>query len=182
MNTILDGYIKERLIGVEINIPLEKLLNKILDLHEKAFKKFDNDFSKGIQERDISNFIYYHSVRNIKLALLKIGDSLKEAKERELNPAVAKDLKGFIKPLKRFINAVERVKPEKLLKVMDLSEKLESFRDEAEKFNFLCNLEEEIQYDKLSEEDFKELLSSIRDIDLDEEDLDEEDLDEEDLD
>jgi len=162
-------------------VPLEKLLKKAGELNEKAFERFDRDFSKGTHERDVFNFIYYHRLRNLRLTLLKIIDRLQDAKTRNLNPTVAKNLKGFMKPLSRFINSVEKVRIGEFSKTTELSEELESFRGEAEKYEFLCDLDEEIRYDKISKDDFKKLLMSIRDVDLDE-DIDlNEDLYEKDL-
>ena len=47
-----------------------------------------------------------------------------------------------------------------------LSEELEEFRNVAKENDFLCSLDEELKYDKITHDEFRDLMNSMREIDI----------------
>ena len=55
-------------------------------LNLEAYEKIDETFLKVNTQEDMSNFLYFHSIRNLRLSTLKIIDQFKLAKAKKLNP------------------------------------------------------------------------------------------------
>ena len=166
INSLLDGYIERREIGDEIYAPLNTLLDEIQDFFTEVYHDFNNSFRKKSENEDITNFLIYHSTRNLRLTTIKVIDSFRLAKVKALNPKVARQLKSFIEPLIRFLIFLKLMKQETFPKIDMLSEELEKFRSIAKEKDFLCNLNEELKYDKITHKEFRNLMNSIRDINL----------------
>ena len=166
INSLLDDYIDRGEIGDEIYAPLTTLLNEIQDFYSEVYLEFNNSFLKKLENENIINFLFYHSTRNLKLTTNKVIDCFKLAKVKKLNPKVARQLKSFIEPLIKFLIFLKLMKQETLPKIDILSEELEKFRSIAKENNFLCSLDEELKYDKITHKEFRNLMDSIREIDI----------------
>jgi len=166
INSLLDDYIERRELGDEIYTPLNTLLGEIQDFFSEVYLEFNNSFLKKSKNEDITNFLFYHSARNLKLTTIKVIDSFKLAKVKALNPKVAKQLKSFIEPLIKFLMFLKLMKQESFPKIDMLSEELEKFRSIAKEKHFLCNLDEELKYDEITHKKFRNLMDSIREINL----------------
>ncbi len=164
INSILDRYIKEKKLGEEIYPILEELLGEVEKLNLEAFEKMDKTFLKVNVEEDMSNFLYFHSIRNLRLTTLKIVDQFKLAKAKQLNPIVAKNLKQFINSYVKFLFFLKIIQEETFPKIDLISNQLEKFRTSARESSFLCNTSEELKYDKIKHKDFRDLINSLRDI------------------
>ncbi len=164
INSLLDRYINEREIGEEIYPILKDLLGEVEKLNLEAFEKIDETFLKVDKQEDISNFLYFHSIRNLRLTTLKIIDQFKLAKAKKLNPLVAKNLKKFISFYVKFLFFLRVIQEETFPKIDLISKELEKFRTSAREFSFLCNTHEELRYDKIKHKDFRELINSLKDI------------------
>jgi len=154
----------EKEIGEEIYPILEDLLGEVEKLNQNAYDRMDETFLKVSKQEDTSNFLYFHSIRNLRLATLKIIDQFKLAKAKNLNPAVAKNLKQFITFYVKFLFFLRIVPEEPFPKMNLLSKELEKFRTSAREYSFLCNTDEELRYDKIKHKDFRELINSLKDI------------------
>ena len=122
----------------------------------------DKAFLKKSRQENVFNFLFFHGVRNLKLTTYKIVESFKQAKAKELNPLVAKQLKIFIEPYIKFLMFLKVIRQTNMSKIV-ISEELEKFRDIAKKTSFLCDTSEELKYDNIDRDEFKKLLKSIRD-------------------
>lgn len=154
----------EKEIGEEIYPILEDLLGEVEKLNQNAYDKMDETFLKVSKQEDMSNFLYFHSIRNLRLATLKIIDQFKLAKAKKLNPAVAKNLKLFINYYVKFLFFLKIVPKESFPKISLISKELEKFRTSARDYSFLCSTDEELRYDKIKHKDFRELIKSLKDI------------------
>jgi len=166
INSLLDDYIERRELGDEIYDPLNILLSEIQDFLSEVYLDFNNSFLKKSKNEDITNFLFYHSTRNLRLTTIKVIDSFKLAKVKALNPKVARQLRSFIEPLIKFLMFLKLMKQETLPKIDMLSEELEKFRSIAKENDFLCNIDEELKYDKITHKEFRSLMDSIREINL----------------
>ena len=164
INSLLDRYIKEKEIGEEIYPILEGLLDEVEKLNRGAYEKIDETFLKVNTQEDLSNFLYFHSIRNLRLTTLKIFDQFKLAKAKQLNPIVAKNLKQFINLYVKFLFFLKIIQEETFPKIGLISKELEKFRNSAREYSFLCNTHEELRYDKIKHKDFRELINSLKDI------------------
>jgi len=164
INSLLDRYINEREIGEEIYPILNDLLGEVEKLNLEAFEKIDETFLKVDKQEDISNFLYFHSIRNLRLTTLKIIDQFKLAKAKKLNPLVAKNLKKFISFYVKFLFFLRVIQEETFPKIDLISKELEKFRTSAREYSFLCDTHEELRYDKIKHKDFRELINSLKDI------------------
>ncbi len=164
INSLLDRYINEREIGEEIYPILKDLLGEVEKLNLEAFEKIDETFLKVDKQEDISNFLYFHSIRNLRLTTLKIIDQFKLAKAKKLNPLVAKNLKKFISFYVKFLFFLRVIQEETFPKIDLISKELEKFRTSAREYSFLCDTHEELRYDKIKHKDFRELINSLKDI------------------
>lgn len=164
INSLLDRYIEEKEIGKEIYPILEGLLSEVEKLSEEAYEKMDETFLKVNKQEDMSNFLFFHSIRNLRLTTLKITDQFKLAKARKLNPLVAKNLKQFINFYVKFLFFLRVIQEETFPKIDLISKELEKFRTVAREYSFLCNTNEELKYDQIKHKDFRELINSLRDI------------------
>jgi len=164
INSLLDRYIKERELGEEIYPILEGLLAEIEKLNLEAYEKMDETFLKVNKQEDISNFLYFHSIRNLRLTTLKIIDQFKLAKAKKLNPVIAKNLKHFINFYVKFLFFLRIIQEETFPKIDLISKELEKFRTSAREYSFLCDTHEELRYDKIKHKDFRELINSLKDI------------------
>ncbi len=164
INSLLDRYIKEKEIGDEIYPILEGLLGEVEKLNLEAYEKIDETFLKANKQEDMSNFLYFHSIRNLRLTTLKIIDQFKLAKAQLLNPIVAKNLKQFINFYVKFLFFLKIIQEETFPKVDLISKELEKFRTSAKEYSFLCNTNEELRYDNIKHKDFRELINSLKDI------------------
>lgn len=164
--SLLDKYIENKELGVEIYAPLNDLLDEVEDLSTETFKNIKESFLEGSKNEKITNFLYYHSVRNLRLTSYKIIDSFKLAKVKALNPLVARQLRNFIEPYIKFLLFLKILKQETFPKVELLSEELEKFRDNARQNNFLCSLNDELKYDKITHKEFRDLMNSMKEINI----------------
>ena len=164
INSLLDRYIKERDIGEDIYPILDGLLGEVEKLNLEAYEKMDETFLKVNKQEDMSNFLYFHSIRNLRLTTLKIIDQFKLAKAKKLNPVIAKNLKKFINFYVKFLFFLKIIQEETFPKIDLISKELQKFRNSAKKYSFLCNTNEELRYDKIKHKDFRELINSLRDI------------------
>lgn len=137
-------------------------MNEIEELDSEAYEIMNNSFLKESKQKDVVNFLFFHGVRNLKLTTCKIIDSFKQAKSKQLNPIVAKQLKLFIEPYIKFLVFLKLVH-RKGISGSFISEEIEKFRDIAKKTSFLCSTEEELKYDNIDQNEFKKLFKSIRD-------------------
>lgn len=165
-NSLLDRYIKEKEIGEEIYPILNAILNEVEKLNLEAYEKMDESFLKVDSHEDTSNFLYYHSIRNLRLTTMKIIDQFKLAKAKKLNPKVAKNLKQFINFYVKFLFFLKIIKEETFPKINIISKELEEFRSSARKYSFLCDTNEELRYDKIKFKDFRDLINSLKDINI----------------
>jgi len=168
INSLLDDYIERGEFGDEIYTPLNTLLDEIQDLISEVYIEFNNSFLKKSKNEDITNFLFYHSARNLKITTYKVIDSFKLAKVNALNPLVTKRLKNFIEPLIKFLIFLKLMKQETFPKIDLLSEELEEFRNVAKENDFLCSFDEELKYDKITHKEFRDLMNSMREIDIEE--------------
>lgn len=166
--SLLDRYIEDKTLGVEIYAPLNDLLSEIEELSTETSKNIKESFLKGSKDQNITNFLYYHSVRNLRLTTYKIIDSFKLAKAKALNPTVARQLRNFLESYIKFLLFLKLLKQETFPQVELLSEELEKFRDIAKQNNFLCSLHDELKYDKITHKDFRELMNSMSEINVEE--------------
>lgn len=166
--SFLDKYIEEREIGIEIYEPLNNVLDEVERISSDTYENFKEGFSSLPRNDNIANFLLYHNIRNLKLTTYKIIDSFKIAKEKALNPLVAKNLRKFIEPYFRFLLFLKLIKQSGVLEIDLLSGELEKFRDIAESYGFLCSLNEELKYDKITHKEFRELMDSMSDIKIEE--------------
>ncbi|MHA1241499.1 MAG: hypothetical protein ACTSQU_12040 [Promethearchaeota archaeon] len=166
--SLLDKYIENKKLGFEIYAPLNDLLDEIEALSTETFKNMKESFLKGSKNENITNFLYFHSVRNLRLTTYKIIDSFKMAESRALNPVVARQLKAFIEPFYKFLFFLKILKQETFPKVELLSEELEKFRETAKQSNFLCSLHDELKYDKITHKEFRDLMNSMGEINIEE--------------
>ena len=164
INSLLDRYIKEKEIGEEIYPILDGLLSEVEKLSEETYEKMDEKFLKVNQEENISNFLFFHSIRNLRLITLKIIDQFKLAKAKKLNPLVAKNLKKFINFYVKFLFFLRVIQEETFPKIDLISKELEIFRTSAREYSFLCNTNEELKYDQIKHKDFRELINSLKEI------------------
>ncbi len=164
INSLLDRYIEEKEIGKEIYPILEGLLNEVEKLNEDAYEKMDETFLKVNKQEDMSNFLFFHSIRNLRLTTLKIIDQFKLAKAKKLNPSIAKKLKQFINSYVKFLFFLKVIQEETFPKIDLISKELEKFRLSAKEYSFLCNTNEELKYDQIKHRDFRELINSLKDI------------------
>ena len=168
INSLLDDYIERRELGDEIYPPLNTFLDEVQDYFSEAYIGFNNSFLKKSKNEDITNFLFYHSARNLKLTTIKVIDSFRLAKIKALNPKVARQLKSFIGPLIKFLIFLKLMKQENFPKIDLLSEELEEFRNVAKQNGFLCSLDEELKYDKITHKEFRDLMDSMREINIEE--------------
>ena len=164
ISSLLDRYIEEREIGEEIYSILDGLLGEVEKLNIEAFEKMEETFLKVNTQEDMSNFLYFHSIRNLRLSTLKIIDQFKLAKAKKLNPSIAKNLKQFINFYVKFLFFLKIIQEETFPKISLLSKELKKFRTSAREYTFLCNTNEELRYDKIKHKDFRELIHSLKDI------------------
>ncbi len=164
INSLLDRYIKEKEIGDEIYPILEELLGEVEKLNLEAYEKLDETFLKVNKQEDMSNFLYFHSLRNLRLTTLKIIDQFRLAKAKKLNPSVAKNLSVFINFYVKFLFFLKIIREKTFPKVDLISKELEKFRNSAKEYSFLCNTNEELRYDNIKHKDFRELINSLKDI------------------
>ena len=164
INSLLDRYINEGEIGEEIYPILESLLGEVEKLNLEAYEKIDETFLKVNTQEDMSNFLYFHSIRNLRLSTLKIIDQFKLAKAKKLNPIVAKNLKQFLNFYIKFLFFLKVIQEETFPKLDLISKALERFRISAREHSFLCNTNEELKYDKIKHKDFRDLIKSLKDI------------------
>jgi len=164
ISSLLDRYIEEKKIGEEIYSILDGLLGEVEKLNIEAIEKMEETFLKVNTQEDMSNFLYFHSIRNLRLSTLKIIDQFKLAKAKKLNPSVAKNLKQFINFYVKFLFFLKIIQEETFPKIDLISKELEKFRTSAKEYSFLCNTNEELRYDKIKHKDFRELIKSLKDI------------------
>lgn len=166
--SLLDKYIEEKKIGMEIYEPLNNILDEVEKISSNAYEKSKVEFPKLSRNDNITNFLFYHNMRNLKLTTYKIIDSFRLAKEKALNPVVAKNLKKFLEPYFKFLIFLKLIKQSGVLEIDLLSEELEKFRNTAQKYGFLCSLDEELKYDEITHKEFRELMKSMLDIKIEE--------------
>jgi len=171
INSILDNYISKKELGEDIYSPLNKLLDDVKNLNESAFNRLDKNFLEKSKEDSAYNFLFYHSIRNLRLSLLKIIDQFKQAKAKQLNPLIAAQLKEFIKYFMGFFIFLKRIHQKELYGIDILSDELEKFRNKTREYSFLCNTEEEFRYDNIPEEEFESLFKSIRENSIDKDEI-----------
>ncbi len=171
INSILDNYISKKELGEDIYSPLNKLLDDVKNLNESAFNRLDRNFLEKSKEDSASNFLFYHSIRNLKLSLLKIIDRFKQAKAKQLNPLIAMQLKEFIKYFMGFLIFLKRIQQKELYGIDILSDELERFRNKTREYLFLCNTDEEFRYDNIPEEEFERLFKSIQENNIDKDEI-----------
>jgi len=164
INSLLDRYIMEGEIGDEIYPVLESVLGEIEKFSTEAYEKMDENYLKVNNEEDMSNFLYFHSIRNLRLTTLKIIDQFKLAKAKKLNPLVAKNLKKFISFYIKFLFFLRIIQEETFPRIDLISKELQKFRSSAKEYSFLCNTNEELRYEKIKHKDFRELINSLKNI------------------
>jgi hypothetical protein len=160
--SLLDRYIEKKEIGEEIYPVLKDLLHDVEKLSEEAYEQLDRTFLKVTIQEDMSNFLFFHSIRNLRLTTLKIIDQFKLAKEQKLNPLIAKNLKQFINPYVKFLFFLRVIQDETFPKIDLISNELEKFRESAKQYSFLCSTDEELEYDKITHKEFRELINSLK--------------------
>lgn len=138
-------------------------------MNDSAFIILKKNFLEKTDKESIYNFLFYHCIRNLKITLLKIINRFKQAKLKQLNPLIARQLKSFLESFSNFLTFLKTIELKETDKIEIMSERLEEFRDKAEESSFLCGIEEEFYYDEIGEDEIEKIFKMVQEIDLEEE-------------